>query len=110
MTTFSNDSMTLMVSNVESDLSNRFDAMINNSQFKKIRKEFKYCMCHPNFKKQVNDVIVNNCQKNKFQNILLVNFNFNTNTKLRLIMKLMMRLMMQLLMNLMRARKDFLNY
>ena len=85
MDTFSNDSVTQMVSNAKSYLIDKFDAIINGSFFKKIRKKFEYCMGHPEFKKQIIQVIVNNI---RLQQIMML-----------------MKLMMQLLMNFMNVRE-----
>ena len=81
MNTFSNGSMTRMVSNMESNLNNSFDAIIDGSYFDKIKKEFEYCMIHPKFKKQVIKVIVDNRKKHFLIGMGLVNLNCSTNTK-----------------------------
>ena len=46
MDTSLNNSVTPMVSNKESNLSHRFNAIIDGSFFNRIRKDFEYCMSH----------------------------------------------------------------
>ena len=79
MDTSSNDSMTPMVSNEESDLSNRFDTIIDGSFFDQIKKEFEYCMGHPNLKKQFIQVILENHKTSIMH--MCVNLSCSTNTK-----------------------------
>ena len=66
---------------MESDLSNKVDAIINGTYFEKIRNEFEYCMGHPESKKQVIQVMINNRKNNVFWNMIFVNLNSSTNTK-----------------------------
>ena len=57
--------MTQKVCNAKSYLSDKFVAIIDGSFFEKIRKEFEYCMGHPEFKTQGIQVIV---KKDKTKN------------------------------------------
>ena len=80
MDTSSNDSVTPMVSNEESDLSSRFDAIIDGSFFDQIIKDFEYCMGHPNLKKQFIQVLLEH-RKKSIMHMMCVNLNCSTNTK-----------------------------
>lgn len=42
-----------MISNMKSNLSDKFDAIIKGRYFKNIEKKFEYCMGHPEITMQV---------------------------------------------------------
>ena len=72
--------MTTIVSNEESDLSNRFDAIIDGSCFDQIKKDFEYCMGHQNLKKQFIQIILEN-RKKSVLHMMCVNLNCSIYTK-----------------------------